>query len=215
MSGKLGSEGSLPLGKLAKSELGPLSPLLSIVGPLSALAGQDDPLLALAFNETALLLLIEGRAATGQWTVGNANAFANNDSLTIPDGSGGTVVIEFQIDGTYVPTPGAYTVDLRPILPDGTYDDVIALVAAIVAAHTTIGMPSGGEGHQNAVYSVAGVAGNLPIVASAPISGAVSAVAFAGGPRSAAAVAAGRRRPRRRPARRFCSLAIAAHRRGA
>ena len=121
--------------------------------------------------------------ALGQVSVNNANTFTDGDFFVIPTGTGpATIKVAFQVTGGYVPPIGTdYTIDLRPILPGGTFDDVLALLDGVIIAHTTLGLPSGGGGHQNLSWPTAGAAGNQPISCFSADASATAVAGFSGG----------------------------------
>jgi hypothetical protein len=86
--------------------------------------------------------------------------YINYDNAIFPDGSGGTITVMFQADGTYVDPGGVYTVDVQGMT---TAQEVWNAIWAILQANTTLG-DNGGSGdpiwQQSLNWSVAGIAGN-------------------------------------------------------
>jgi hypothetical protein len=96
-------------------------------------------------------------------------SFVDNDWAEYPDGSGGTIIVEFQVTNGYVPIqPGSYTADLRGV---STAPDIaLNVVNPIITAHTTL-VIAGWGGDDNLLnvtyrWPVSGPAGNGQVVTS-------------------------------------------------
>jgi hypothetical protein len=91
--------------------------------------------------------------------------YVNYDNVIFPDGSGGTITVMFQTDGSYVDPGGVYTVDVQGMT---TAQDVWNAIWAILQANTTLGDGGGGGDPiwtQTLTWPVGGTVGNgQPIV---------------------------------------------------
>jgi hypothetical protein len=114
---------------------------------------------------------------------GAANLFANNDSLVVPDGVGGSVLLDVQVDGAYTPaSPLAVTVDLRPIFPSGTPENVASIFDAAIVANTALDTSASAGSVEWLAWPIPGVVGNGNVVtATAANPLAMTAENFSGG----------------------------------
>jgi hypothetical protein len=131
-------------------------------------------------------LILGSASASAHGSLENAdpNQFTNNDYITFPDGAGGTINVELQLDGSFVPTPGMFTADLQLAV---TAEDVSNIIASIVFANSTLqDLSSGAQGIgwvHNYQYSTPGTVGNGQQIIPTVINGASAAVGstFTGG----------------------------------
>jgi hypothetical protein len=158
---------------------------LGLLGPYS------DDLLILAAARVDILLAtahvlasVKARAVVSL-PANLSNPPGNNDGYDFPTGAGTeTIRIEYQVDATYVATPGAVTVDERGAADWQTWRDRLN---AAIAAHTTATLVdeiSGGQVYQGVwEWPVVGVAGNVPVVQTFPLLGHASwfVLGFTGG----------------------------------
>ena len=81
-------------------------------------------------------------ATTATATVLHADSshFVNNDYVTYPDGAGGTIDVEMQVNDSFVPVPGRFTVDLRPY----SLFDIVSCQPSLIVDHDWADMPIGG-----------------------------------------------------------------------
>lgn len=100
--------------------------------------------------------------ATATIEVSGPENFVDNDYVVFPDGSGGTITVEYQTTGGFVPTPGRFTVDLQG-LTSGDSQGVSDATRTVVVANSllTAGTgSSGGIGYQQPYTYVGGTLGN-------------------------------------------------------
>jgi hypothetical protein len=116
--------------------------------------------------------------AIGYTGLPRVSQLRNNDTLTMPNGSGGFIVVEMQVDDDFVQTPGTLVADLRGI-PENA-NDTATVVHGVILSNTTLGNPTGGGDPvftQTWQYPVPGYAGNQPITANTAL-GTINTVDF-------------------------------------
>lgn len=103
--------------------------------------------------------------------------FVDNDRITFPDGSGGTIDVELQLTGAFVPTPGMFTADLQLAV---TAQDVSNIIAGVALANSTLqdlgGVAKGIGWAHTFGYSTTGAVGNGQLITPTVANGAAAAV---------------------------------------
>jgi hypothetical protein len=136
--------------------------------------------LTVSLTETVSPYVVPGTEtpAMASITLVAASTITNNNTLTVPDGVGGVVVFEFEVDGGFSPTPGRVTVDLTSVFPSGTAEDVRTLLDAAIVQNTMLSTASNYAGVEQLFWPIPGTVGNGQLVT---VGGPYTATNFSAG----------------------------------